>query len=336
MLTNTMAPPLYPLRFEPIIKRLIWGGRRLGTVLHKPIGEGTDYAECWEISDHRADVSKIADGPLAGMGLRQLIRERSEELLGADFADREQFPLLVKFIDARQDLSVQVHPDDEKGRRLANDNGKTETWVVMHAEPGSKIYAGLKEGVSREQFAVAIARGSVEHLLHSFPAVPGDCILIPAGTVHAIGAGVMLAEIQQMSDATFRIHDWGRVGADGKPRQLHIAESLEAIDFDQGPVVPIRAEALPVAGGTLERLARSDYFALDRLNLDGSGPAEVGTPGRFTILVVLEGAVDVQSGPDGWDSQPLEYGETLLIPASVGTCQVAPRGEARVLTCIVP
>lgn len=336
MLTNTMAPPLYPLRFEPIVKRLIWGGRRLGDVLNKPIGEGSDYAECWEISDHRADVSRIADGPLAGQGLRQLIRERSEDLLGPVFADREQFPLLVKFIDARQDLSVQVHPDDEKGRRLANDNGKTETWVVMHAEPGSKIYAGLKEGISREEFAVAIARGNVEHLLHSFPAVPGDCILIPAGTVHAIGAGVMLAEIQQMSDATFRIYDWGRVGVDGKPRPLHIAESLESIDFDQGPVVPIRAQARPIPGGTVEQLARSDYFDLKRLNLDGSEMAEVGTPGRFTIVLVLEGAVDVQSDSDGWNTQPLEYAETMLIPASVGTCRIAPRGEAKVLTCVVP
>ena len=137
--------------------------------------------------------------------------------MGPELANRDQFPLLVKFIDAHDVLSVQVHPDDEKGKRLAGDNGKTETWVIIDAEPGSLIYAGLKSGVTREQFREAVARGQVEPLLHRFEPKPGDCIMIEAGTVHAIGAGVLLAEIQQMSDATFRIDDWGRTGPDGKP-----------------------------------------------------------------------------------------------------------------------
>ena len=170
---RVMVDNLHPLKFEPIFKRLIWGGRRLSTVLRKPIGEGSGYAESWEISDHRADVSRVAEGPLAGLSLRDLIDRHGAELFGRAVGPREQFPLLVKFIDAQQDLSVQVHPNDTLGRTLANDNGKTETWVIVHAEPGSKIYAGLKRGVRRSDMAAAIEAGTVEDLLHSFPARAG-------------------------------------------------------------------------------------------------------------------------------------------------------------------
>ena len=301
-LTPGGQPAMHPLRFEPILKRLIWGGRRLGDLLGKPIGEGSQYAESWEVSDHRADVSAVSHGPLAGSNLRDLLRDRPDELLGHSIGPRDQFPLLVKFIDAQQTLSVQVHPDDALGGRLANDNGKTETWVVVHAEPGSLIYAGLKEGVSREAFAAAIESGEVEPLLHRFPARPGDCILIPAGIVHAIGAGVMIAEIQQMSDATFRVFDWNRVGADGKPRQLHVAEALESTDFAAGPVDPLRPEPESIPGGLHERLSASDFFALERLRL--TGPARVGREDRFTIIMALGGAVVVR---DGESVHPLRF-----------------------------
>ncbi len=326
-----MVDPLHPLRFEPIYKRLVWGGRRLATVLRKPIGEGSEFAESWEISDHRADVSRVAEGPFAGTTLRDLVVRRGEEIYGKAVGARDQFPLLIKFIDAHQDLSVQVHPDDHKGRRLADDNGKTETWVIVHAEPGSKIYAGLKAGVDRPMMAEALATGAVEPLIHSFPARAGDCILIPAGTVHAIGSGVVLAEIQQMSDATFRLHDWGRVGLDGKPRQLHLAEALESIDFEAGPVAPIATTVEPTEGGTFERLSRSDYFALERLNL--TGPARVGDPERFTIVLGLGGSAEFRSEAG---STRLELGQTLLLPASIGPCEVVPDGSATLLTCVVP
>ena len=233
------------------MRRLIWGGRRLGTVLHKPIGDESDYAESWELSDYHDQVSVVEEGSLAGATLRDLVRSRGDELLGQALGPRDQFPLLVKFIDAHQDLSVQVHPDDETGRRLANDNGKTETWVILDTEPGSLIYAGLKQGVGRDEFAAAIAAGKVEHLLHSFEPRPGDCILIEAGTVHAIGAGVLLAEIQEMSDATFRIYDWGRMGPDGKPRQLHFARGDGIDRFRPRPGRPDRTRGRsqsPAAG----------------------------------------------------------------------------------------
>ncbi len=326
-----MADPLHPLRFEPIFKRLVWGGRRLATVLRKPIGDGSEFAESWELSDHRSDVSRVSEGPFSGSTLRELVQQHGESLFGSALGTRDQFPLLVKFIDAHQDLSVQVHPDDEKGRRLANDNGKTETWVIVHAEPGSKIYAGLKPGTDREALVAAINEGTVESLLHAFPARPGDCILIPAGTVHAIGAGVVLAEFQQMSDATFRLHDWNRVGLDGKPRQLHIAESLESINFDAGPVSPVQITSETTSWGTRESLCRSDYFALERLTL--TGPTTIGDPERFTILLGIDGNAEVRSANA---SIGLGLGQTLLLPASIGPCEVIPEGSATLLTCVVP
>jgi mannose-6-phosphate isomerase len=327
-----MDEPLYPLRFEPILKRLIWGGRRLATVLHKPLGEGSDYAESWEVSDHGDDVSRVADGPLKGETLRDLVRKRGPELLGPSLVGRDQFPLLVKFIDAHQVLSVQVHPDDERGRRLAGDNGKTETWVVVHADPGSVIYAGLRAGVGRLELSAALASGQVEPLLHRFEARPGDCILIPAGIVHAIGAGVVLAEIQQMSDATFRLYDWGRVGPDGRPRKLHIAEALESIDFSAGPVNALAPIVEPIDAGTRETLSRCPFFALERLRL--RGPCKVGSTERFTLLVNLGGSAEIVHAGTRYS---LGFGETRLLPAVIGPCELVPvDGECSVLTCVVP
>ncbi len=326
------AASLHPLHFEPILRQLIWGGRRLGTVLHKPIGAGNDYAESWELADYRDAVSVVNEGALAGTSLRELVRQRGSEVLGAGLAGHQEFPLLVKFIDAREVLSVQVHPDDEKGKRLAGDNGKTETWVIVDAEPGSLIYAGLRPGVAREQFEAAIREGKVEPLLHRFPARPGDCLMIEAGTVHAIGAGVLLAEIQQMSDATFRVFDWGRVGTDGRPRELHLREALESTDFARGPVNPLITTPEPAgAGNTCEKLSRCPYFELERWRL--AGPAAVGRTDRFTILMGMEGNADVRHAGQG---TRLGFGQTLLLPAAAGPCEIVPDGEAVVLTCVVP
>lgn len=333
--------PLPPLQFEPILKRHLWGGRRLGESLDKPIGQGDDYAESWEISDHHDDVSIVEDGPLAGTSLRDLIRTRGNELLGPAHESATEFPLLVKFIDAHQNLSVQVHPDDAQAKRLANDNGKTEAWVVLDVEPGGLIYAGLNPGVTRETFSRAIEAGTVVELVHTIKPEPGDCILIPAGTVHAIGAGVLLAEIQQMSDTTFRIFDWNRTGPDGKPREVHIPQALEVTDFARGPVDPWKSEESPIEGGGTRRpLARCPYFALERIRggFKEDSPIAVGRSerDRFTILIVTEGFAELES-PFG--SIALRYGQTVLLPASLGACTVRPVGQSpyfEILTCIVP
>jgi mannose-6-phosphate isomerase len=268
------------------------------------------------------------------------VQTRGQELLGRavcpDGSACEQFPLLVKFLDANDALSVQVHPDDERGQRLAGDSGKTEAWVIIHAEPGSLIYAGLEPGVTRGAFAAAMRLGDIEPLLHQFPARAGDCIMVPAGTVHAIGAGVLLVEVQQMSDATFRVYDWGRVGADGRPRALHPDEALESIDFSLGAVNPVRPTVATTAGGARERLCASPYFALERLRLTSAG--RIGRPDRFTIIVGLGGEAELRAGRNGNEALTrIPFGETILLPAAVGECDVEPLGgEAVLLTCVVP
>jgi mannose-6-phosphate isomerase len=328
------ALSLTPLRFEPLFKRLLWGGRRLGTLLGKPIGPEADYAESWELADHGADVSRVAEGPLAGRSLRDLIAADPAGLLGPALADRREFPLLVKFLDANGVLSVQVHPDDARGRRLANDNGKTETWVILHADPGAVLYAGLRPGVTREAFAAAMASGTVEPLLHRFEPRAGDCVLIPAGTVHAIGAGIVLAEFQQMSDATFRVHDWGRLGPDGQPRTLHPEQSLACIDFAAGPVAPVVPEVEPAPWGRRERLSRCPYFALERLVLaGGDAAAPAGRADRFTILQGLGGTAELEHDGARWTVRP---GDTWLLPAALGAVALRAGDAATVLTCVVP
>lgn len=326
------ATSLEPFEFRPILKRLIWGGRKLGRVLGKPIGPESDYAESWEIADRLDDVSVVASGPFAGTSLGDLVRTRGEELLGAAVGARNQFPLLVKYLDADRVLSVQVHPDDELGARLVGDNGKSEAWFVLQADPEALIYAGLKPGVDRSMFQHAIESGTVEPLLHRFHPEPGDCVMIHAGTVHAIGGGVLLAEIQQMSDATFRVYDWGRTGADGKPRKLHIAEALEAIDFEIGPVDPLRTPIQTFEFGTYQNLAECKYFKIKRYWIDR--PCAIGSTDRFTIVLGVGGDAEIESAAGA--KRPLAAGRTILIPAAAGACVVKPAGSAEFLTCVAP
>jgi len=321
--------PLYPLRFEPIYRRYLWGGRRLESVLGKQLGDGDHYAESWEVVDRDADQSRVAAGPLCGTTLRELVRGYSSDLLGRH-APQPQFPLLFKFLDARENLSVQVHPNNEQAARLAQpDLGKTEAWVVIHADPGSVIYAGLKRGWDRAALEREIARNTTALCLHRIEPQAGDCIFIPAGTVHAIGAGLVVAEIQQASDTTFRLFDWNRVGPDGKPRPLHIREALETIDFDRGPIMPQCPK--PIGNGPVERLIECDHFILDRWRWSGEGC--VGGDQRCHLLSVLRGAVKVSGDPTG---RPLTYGQTLLLPAACGAVSVMAINETEMLDIYLP
>lgn len=315
---------LYPLRFEPLLRRYLWGGRRLGTVLNKPLGPGEDYAESWEVVDHGPDQSVVAFGELRGMQLGQLVADHGPELFGRHHPQR-QFPLLFKFLDANQALSVQVHPDDRQAAQLdPTDLGKTEAWVVIQADPGSMIYAGLRDGVDRETLQAAMAAGQTESCLHRFFAQAGDCVFIPAGTVHALGAGLVIAEIQQASDTTFRLFDWNRVAADGKPRPLHIQAGLDAIDFARGPVQPQVPQSAESPG--VERLVSCDKFVMDRRQVREQ--VTVGGDERFHLLVTLEGRVELEGDPSG---RPLERGQVALLPASAGATRIAPHDPAVVL-----
>jgi mannose-6-phosphate isomerase len=316
------------LRFDPIFRRYLWGGRRLATHLHKPLGPGDDYAESWEIVDHGADQSVVRAGPLAGATLGELVRERRRELLGPH-APAGPFPLLLKFLDCQRTLSVQVHPDDEQAARLVPpDLGKTEAWVVLAAEPESRIYAGLRAGVDRATFAAALAEGRSEACLHEFHPRVGDCVFIPAGTVHALGAGLLIAEIQQASDTTYRLFDFNRVDASGKPRPLHIAEGLAVTDFTRGPVAPQRPERV---APDRERLVACDKFVLDRVTLDA--PGVIGGDERFHLLAVVEGELAVAGDPV---AAPLAGGDSALLPAAAGAANVAPRGQTVFLDVYLP
>lgn len=315
-----------PLKFHPLLKRLRWGGRRLGDVLGKPIGAEADYAESWELCDHGDDQTLVADGALAGWSLGRLVRERPVELLGRH-AGARQFPLLIKFLDAHDRLSVQVHPDDEQASRLdAGDRGKTEAWVILAADAGSCLFAGLKRETTAGALRRALQQGSVETCLNRIEVAAGDCLFIPAGTVHAIGEGILLAEVQQASDVTFRLFDWNRVGGDGRPRTLHVDESLACIDFARGPVGVVQPVARHQDDGLLESLVACPFFSIRRHTI--SRPLAIADDGRCRILIGLGGAADCTGGGE---RQSLRVGQTVLIPAAAMPAQVVPAPTAIIL-----
>ena len=320
---------LYPLRFRPIFRRYIWGGRRLETVLQKTLGPGDDYAESWEICDLGRDQSVVTAGPLEGLTLGRLVADAGPKILGRHHG-QTRFPLLLKFLDAAKTLSVQVPPDDARAAKLdPPDMGKTEAWVVLAAEPGGTIYAGLKPGTDRDVLQQAIRNGTCDRQLHRFQPKPGDCVLLPAGTIHALGKGLLVAEIQQASNTTYRLFDWNRLGADGKPRTLHIEQGLEAVDFGQGPIEPQPPQ--PTDRPTVSRLAQCDKFILDRWRFDRPQPA--GGDQRSHIISVLEGSVGVEGDPS---EMTLSRGQTVLLSACLGQVRLTPQGRTMLLDAYLP
>lgn len=325
-----MHVPLYPLRFEPIYKSALWGGRRLGELLEQPLPGDDPIGEAWVLSDQGHNCSRIAEGPLQGRTLRELLESDADRILGRD---ENRFPLLLKFIDARQALSVQVHPDDRHTHLLPpGERGKTEAWMVLDAEPGSQIYAGLKPGVGPKELREALRSGTAADCLHAFEPRPGDCLFIPAGTIHALGAGLVIFEVQQSSNVTFRLYDWDRVDArTGQPRQLHIEASLECIDFELGPRQPVVAHSQPMAPGLREELVSCAHFTLDRLH--GSESFLIGGAASCRILVGITGQAELEH--DG-ATYPIRKGDVMLLPAEVGTCRCRPIGTATLLECSLP
>jgi mannose-6-phosphate isomerase len=319
----------HPLRFQPLFRRYLWGGRRLGTQLGKAIGAGDDYAESWEIVDHGEDQSVVVAGPLAGRTLRELVAHHNADLFGR-FAPQYQFPLLFKFLDCCRDLSLQVHPNDDQARlQTPPDLGKTEAWVIIDAQPGSVLYAGIKRGFDRPAVERELVRGTLSLCLNKVEAKPGDCLFIPAGVVHALGQGMLVAEIQQASDTTYRLFDWNRVGPDGKPRPLHVDQGLAVTDFETGPVdpqIPRQTEREHV-----QRLVGCDKFVLDRWRIDSS--QTIAADDRFHIVAVLEGAVRLANDPL---AEPLAKGQTALIPAACAARMIAPLEPSVLLDIYLP
>jgi mannose-6-phosphate isomerase len=324
-----MQDALYPLRFRPLFKTVLWGGTALRPMFGAaPSAEPT--GEAWVLSDCGEFSSEIVNGPLAGRTLRDLMQLHRRELLGEALPSNGFFPLLLKFLDARLPLSVQVHPTDELATKLEPHGpglGKTEAWVVLKSEDG-RVYAGLREGVGREKLGAALARGTLPEILHSYRPAVGDCIFLEAGTVHAIGAGLMLFEVQQTSDITYRLYDWGRLDPKtGKPRALHVEQALHSTDYKLGPCNPMKPRA---AAGGGEVLVNCSYFTLLRRKVDARHSCNMA--GRCRIFVCIDGAATLTYSKKEYS---LSVGDVLLSPAVLGQVDIVPRGTATILE-IVP
>jgi mannose-6-phosphate isomerase len=324
---------LYPLRFEPIYQYRLWGGRRLADLLSAPLPGDGPIGEAWVLSDRDDHSSQVANGPLKGRTIGQLLKQSPEQLLGKLAQRFRRFPLLLKFLDAREMLSVQVHPSDAHTDLLpAGETGKTEAWVVLEAETESRVYAGLKPGTTAEDLRRALANGTMADDLVCFTPKRGDGVFLPAGTVHSLGDNVVVFEVQQNSDVTFRLFDWGHVDdKTGQPRELQVDQALACVDFADGAaglVTPVEEATTPVER---ERLFHCEHFWLWRLQ--GHSPFTVGAVGVPRVLVCIEGAGQVEHAGATY---ALGKGDVLLLPAVVGACVFRPSGAANVLEIALP
>ena len=295
---------MYPLKFRPIYKQRIWGGQKLREIFGKDLPAGEKIGESWELADLPNDKSVIANGELAGMTLNAAVKKCPKQITGNENF-KLPFPLLIKILDAEDVLSVQVHPDPQTCIRMGRGEPKTECWYIISAADDAVIYKGLKKGVTKDKFAAAIKDGTVADLLIEIPVREGECHFLPAGTTHAIGPGLLIAEIQTPSDTTYRVFDWNRVDDSGKPRQLHIEQALESIHFDMPD------DELPVT--TVGRLVNSEYFKIDKGH-QAKNCEILLSPGRMKTLIFLSGSGIIM----GSDVGPVEFkaGDCLLIPAA--------------------
>ena len=366
---------MYPLKFKPIYKEKIWGGRNIGRKFARKLPAGS-IGESWEISCHGDDISEVANGSYAGLSLKELISRHSKDILGQDYdqaptpdadsnsnadtAPGDIFPLLVKIIDARDNLSVQVHPDDAYAAENEDGaSGKTELWYILNAEPGARIIYGLSDDIGREEFIEAVEASRIQETLNEVPVKTGDYFYMPAGTVHAICEGVMLAEIQQTSDLTYRIYDWDRVDADGNSRELHIEKAIDAIDFTRKhqPAQSYSAQGKLAQGKTAQsnstqdkltqlkadqsnllinnpehqvrHLTSSNFFNVELVNIFRRYAGN--TKGRrFYIYMNLGSQVRINYNEG---SLRIAKGESFLIPAALGHYEIV--GQSRLLKAFI-
>ncbi|MBM4155020.1 MAG: class I mannose-6-phosphate isomerase [Lentisphaerae bacterium] len=326
-----MTTPWYPLTFRPVYKDYIWGGDRIVTKYARGMPPGI-YAESWEISTRPEGMSVVADGGFAGATLQSLVEAHGAALLGTRVG-AGPFPLLVKLIDSRERLSVQVHPNDATAARHGGE-AKTEMWHVLDAAPGAQVYAGFKPGAGRRNLEDAIRSSRFEDVLATVPVAAGDTIFVPGGRVHALDAGLLILEVQQNSNTTYRLHDWGRVGHDGRPRETHVAQALRVIDWDDAGAPKTIPRPLPCPSpNSIERIAESPYFLVDRMAL--RGPAGLSAdPGGFRVLFVAEGRLGLE-----WSggSAHAVAGTSVLLPAGLGDLRLSPEaGPAALIRASIP
>ncbi len=317
---------LYPFTFQPIFKERVWGGREIERLYGKKLPPGAPIGESWEISDRPGDASVIANGPFAGKNLRWLMENHARELLGdAKAAGRNRFPLLCKILDARDKLSLQVHPPGNKAAELGGEP-KTEMWFIADAAPGAELYVGLKRGVTRAEFEKKTRDGSVAECFHRLPVKPGDSVFVPSGRVHAIGAGLVIFEIQQNSDTTYRVFDWNRVGLDGRPRELHVAESLASIDFGDFEPPLIQSQ---FAGRDVKSrpLVTDPLFNVEALEAKAGARVSL-KPHKLQIIAAVRGQLEIRSGSVSVD---LAAGQFCLVPASLAQTEILAKSNAALL-----
>ena len=321
---------LYPLVFQPIFKERIWGGRELERLFNKKLPESKPIGESWEISDRPGDESVVANGSFAGKTLRWLMENYPAEMLGrARPAAENRFPILCKILDAREKLSLQVHPPASKAAEL-NGEPKTEMWFIADATPGAELFVGLKRGVTRGDFEAKIADGTVAECFHRASVRAGDAMFLPSGRVHAIGAGLVIFEIQQNSDTTYRVFDWNRVGLDGEPRELHVAQSLASIDFNDFEPALVSSDFSGDDPARSRAIVRDPLFNVDSVEVKSGGEI-VLAENKLQIIALIRGKGEVRS--EG-NVVALDAGQFCLVPAELEKTVVVAKGDVSLLRVV--
>ncbi|MGJ8678094.1 MAG: type I phosphomannose isomerase catalytic subunit [Akkermansiaceae bacterium] len=308
------------ITFSPLYQERVWGGRELESTYKRALPKiDAPYGESWEMTDREGEQSVVNNGLYSGKTLNELWQNHREEVFGKDLVDTERFPLLIKILDARSDLSIQVHPPEALADKLGGE-AKTEMWYVAAASPGAKLYVGLKDGVSKRDFQDAIENGTVADVVHAISPQAGESIFIPSGRLHAIGAGFLIYEIQQNSDTTYRVFDWNRMGIDGTPRQLHVEESMACIDFtDTEPSMDT-----PIG----DTIADCEFFKVDQIEIEAGGTLRNPDLERFSIITVISGSLLCADGRN------YVAGDFLLLPC--GDSELTASLEASILQTTIP
>ncbi len=319
---------LYPLKFQPIFKEKLWGGQKINTVLGKDYGNLPNCGETWELSGVTGNISIIKNGALAGEDLRSIVMREKDLLVGKKNYDTygNEFPLLIKFIDANQDLSIQVHPNDTLAAKRHNSKGKTEMWYVMQADEGSSLISGFNREVNKSSYLEYFEDGKLTDILNRQEVKADDVFFLPAGRVHTIGEGLLIAEIQQTSDITYRIYDFDRVDAEGNKRELHVEQALDAIDFKKYDQYKTTYEHQLNTRITLEQC---EYFTTNKLSLDQAMVINMPTLDSFKIYICLEGAAKICYGTGR--KETISMGEVILIPADMHNYTIEPEGQVNLL-----
>jgi len=324
---------LYPLKFRPVYQERIWGGNRLHTLLNKEVCQNGGCGESWELSAVEGHVSVVSNGFLAGNDLQELIEIYMADLVGERVFEKfgEEFPLLIKFIDAADDLSIQVHPNDELAKKRHNAYGKTEMWYVLHADEGAMLNSGFNQPVDRQKYIEYFESGRLTEILNFEPVKAGDVFFIPAGRVHAIGKGIILAEIQQTSDVTYRIYDYDRKDKNGNLRELHTDLALDAIDFSFSK--NYKTNYRIVRNKTAE-VVTCEYFTTNIIEFDKEITKDISAIDSFVIYICIEGEYDICWNSE---SESIARGDTILVPATLEEYSLKPKnGLVKVLEVHIP